>query len=66
MPREIALHGVYLPTVTLLFLISLAVVWGLDRLLAWVGLYRFVWHPALFRVSLFACLYGGAALYVYR
>ncbi|MNO10081.1 efflux system membrane protein [compost metagenome] len=66
MPREIALHGVYVPTVTLLFLICLVLVWGLDRLLAWVGVYRFVWHPPLFRVCLFACLYGGAALYVYR
>ncbi|CAD5108717.1 DUF1656 domain-containing protein [Zestomonas carbonaria] len=65
MPREIALHGVYLPTVTLLFLIALALTWGLDRLLAWVGLYRFTWHPSLFRVCLFACLYGGMALFVY-
>lgn len=65
MPREIALHGVYLPTVTLLFLIALGVTWGLDRVLAWIGLYRFTWHPALFRICLFVCLYGGMALFVH-
>ncbi len=62
MPREIAIHGVYMPTLTLLFVIAAALTWGLDRIFASVGLYRFTWHPALFRVSLFACL----SLTIYR
>ncbi|MBG4770178.1 DUF1656 domain-containing protein [Pseudomonas aeruginosa] len=66
MPREIAIHGVYMPTRTLLFVIAAALTWGLDRIFASVGLYRFTWHPALFRVSLFACLYGGLSLTIYR
>ncbi|ABR85255.1 MULTISPECIES: DUF1656 domain-containing protein [Pseudomonas] len=66
MPREIAIHGVYMPTLTLLFVIAAALTWGLDRIFASVGLYRFTWHPALFRVSLFACLYGGLSLTIYR
>ncbi|HBO1225049.1 DUF1656 domain-containing protein [Pseudomonas aeruginosa] len=66
MPREIAIHGVYMPTLTLLFVIAAALTWGLDRIFALVGLYRFTWHPALFRVSLFACLYGGLSLTIYR
>ena len=66
MPREIAIHGVYMPTLTLLFVIAAALTWGLDRICASVGLYRFTWHPALFRVSLFACLYGGLSLTIYR
>ncbi|MBG5278237.1 DUF1656 domain-containing protein [Pseudomonas aeruginosa] len=66
MPREIAIHGVYMPTLTLLFVIAAALTWGLDRIFASVGLYRFTWHPALFRVSLFACLYGGLPLTIYR
>ncbi|WP_134629812.1 DUF1656 domain-containing protein [Pseudomonas aeruginosa] len=66
MPREIAIHGVYMPTLTLLFVIAAALTWGLDRIVASVGLYRFTWHPALFRVSLFACLYGGLSLTIYR
>lgn len=66
MPREIALQGVYLPSVTLLLPIAMLLTWGLDRQLTRFGLYERVWHPALFRVSLFACLYAGMALYVYR
>lgn len=66
MPREIAIHGVYMPTLTLLFVIAAALTWGLDRIFASVGLYRFTWNPALFRVSLFACLYGGLSLTIYR
>ena len=66
MPREIAIHGVYMQTLTLLFVIAAALTWGLDRIFASVGLYRFTWHPALFRVSLFACLYGGLSLTIYR
>ncbi|AVK20834.1 DUF1656 domain-containing protein [Pseudomonas aeruginosa] len=55
-----------MPTLTLLFVIAAALTWGLDRIFASVGLYRFTWHPALFRVSLFACLYGGLSLTIYR
>ncbi len=29
MPREIAIHGVYMPTLTLLFVIAAALTWGL-------------------------------------
>ncbi len=66
MPREIALFGVYVPSLTLLFLVTLAGGWALDRLAAWLGLYRQAWHPTLLRMSLFTCLYGLIALYVYR
>lgn len=31
MPREIAFHGVYMPTMTLMFLFALGLAWGLDR-----------------------------------
>jgi hypothetical protein len=66
MPREIALFGVYLPNLTLLFVITLAVGWGIDRLVAWSGLYRHAWHPTLLRASLFICLYGALTLCVYH
>jgi hypothetical protein len=62
MPREIAFHGVYMPTMTLMFLIA----WALDRCLSGFDLYRFFWHPALLRLSLFTCLFGALALTVYR
>ncbi|QLF92781.1 DUF1656 domain-containing protein [Pseudomonas sp. ABC1] len=66
MPREIALSGVYLPSLTLLLPLALLLTWGLDRLFARLGLYGFVWHPALLRTSLFGCLYAGMALFIYR
>ncbi|MBU9164205.1 MULTISPECIES: DUF1656 domain-containing protein [Burkholderia] len=36
--------------------------WIVDRVLARAGLYRRVWHPALFRVSAFVCVFCGVAL----
>ena len=66
MPREVAVLGVYIPSLTLLFLCALLLCWGLDRLLAWLGCYRHAWHPTLLRVSLFTCLYGALALCIYR
>ena len=66
MPREIAFHGIYMPTMTLMFLIAAGLAWGLDRFLAGFDLYRFFSHPALLRLSLFVCLFGALALTVYR
>ena len=34
MPREVALFGLYLPSLTLLFLLTLPLAWALDRLFA--------------------------------
>ncbi|WP_263262656.1 DUF1656 domain-containing protein [Pseudomonas sp. RIT-PI-S] len=66
MPREVAFHGVYLPVLTVLLLVAMALAWGLDRLLASLDLYRWFWHPALLRLSLFFCIFGALALAVYR
>lgn len=66
MPREIAVQGVYMPTLSLVFLLALVLAWVLDRVLSALDLYRLVWHPALLRLSLFACLFGALALALYR
>ncbi|KPB52741.1 MULTISPECIES: DUF1656 domain-containing protein [Pseudomonas syringae group] len=66
MPREIAFHGVYMPTLTLMFLLAMVLGWTLDRLLAGFDLYRYFWHPALLRLSLFVCIFGALALPLYR
>jgi hypothetical protein len=66
MPREIAFHGLYMPSVTVLFLVAMVLAWALDRLLSDFDLYRFFWHPALLRLSLFVCIFGAMALTVYR
>lgn len=65
-PRELAFHGVYVPTLSLIFVIALLLSWGIDTLLGTLDAYRFTWHPALFRVSLFASLFCGMALTLYR
>ena len=66
MPREIAFHGLYMPTMTLLFVLAAGLAWAFDRLFASLDVYRFFWHPALLRMSLFVCLFGAMALTVYR
>jgi protein AaeX len=66
MPREIALLDAYVPTILLLCMIGAAITWALDRILAWTGLYRVVWHPSLFRASLLVCVCGVLGLAVYR
>ena len=65
-PRELGLFDAYLPTLVLLCLIGTVITWLLDRLLGYTGLYRFVWHPSLFRASLLVCLCGGLGLAVYH
>ncbi|HEY3596501.1 MAG TPA: DUF1656 domain-containing protein [Paraburkholderia sp.] len=66
MPREIAVLDAYMPAIVLLFFVGAALTWLLDRMLGYTGLYRVVWHPSLFRVSLLVCICGGLGLAVYR
>jgi hypothetical protein len=58
---EISLDGLYLPPLLLLVLAALAVARVLNLALAKTGLYRFVWHPALFDLSLFVIVLGTLA-----
>ncbi|NCT66394.1 MAG: DUF1656 domain-containing protein [Rhodanobacteraceae bacterium] len=62
MPREIALFGALVPTLLVQFLLGLLLVWMLDGLAARHGLYRHVWNPALVRLALFVCIFGGFGL----
>ncbi|WP_133648082.1 DUF1656 domain-containing protein [Paraburkholderia flava] len=66
MPREIAVFDAYVPAVVLLFIAGAMLTWVLDRLVALTGVYRFVWHPSLFRASLLVCVCGLLGLAVYR
>lgn len=65
MPREIAVFGFYLPTLLPLFLLAALLQWLIDSALARLGVYTRVWHPALFRFSLFVCLFGALGLALY-
>ena len=66
MPRDIAVLDAYVPAIVLLFIAGAALTWVLDRVIAWTGLYRVVWHPSLFRASLLVCVCGVLGLAVYR
>lgn len=65
MPRELALGDALVPGVLLLFLGALALLWLLDWLAGRYGLYRFVWHPPLFRLAAFVCIFGAFALLLF-
>ncbi|MBW0450436.1 DUF1656 domain-containing protein [bacterium M00.F.Ca.ET.228.01.1.1] len=66
MPRDIAVFDAYVPAIVLLFIAGAALTWVLDRLIAYTGVYRVVWHPSLFRASLLVCVCGVLGLAVYR
>ncbi|MFT7774723.1 DUF1656 domain-containing protein [Roseateles sp.] len=51
--------GLYLPWLMPLAGLALLALWGARRLLAAAGLYRWVWHPALFDMALYLLLLYG-------
>ena len=53
---EASFYGLYLPWIMVLALAALLVLWGVRRLLAATGAYRWVWHPALFDMALYLLL----------
>jgi hypothetical protein len=56
---EIDLDGVFLSAVLISALIALALAFVLRRLLAFLGAYRLIWHPALFDTALFVILWAA-------
>lgn len=65
MPREISIGGVFMPGLLIWFVISFGLLLLIDLIIGRFGLYRFVWHPSLFRLALFVCLFGSVALLFY-
>ncbi len=60
---EVHFFGVQLPWLLLLAGGALACSWAARRLLATVGAYRWIWHPALFDLALYVLvLYALAYL----
>ncbi len=56
---EIGIGGVFIPALLVWATIALLLSILLRRLLAAFGLYRFVWHRALFDLALTVILLGG-------
>lgn len=65
MPREIAIGDALVPGLLVWFVISMGLLLLIDWVIGRFGLYRFVWHPALFRLALLVCIFGSAALLLY-
>jgi hypothetical protein len=63
--REFSVAGVYIPSLMVIFVLCVALTWLLDQIIARLGAYRFIWHPPLFRVSLFTCVLTVAGLALY-
>lgn len=66
MPHEVSFHGVLIPGLLAVFIGCLLLMVLLDLLVGRLGLYRHVWHPSLFRLALFVCLFGTAGLLLLR
>jgi len=64
MLREFALLDALVPTLFLAFLASIVCQALLDRIMGRCGVYRHVWHPPLFRLSIFVCIFCGCGLLV--
>jgi len=62
MTGEIALGGVYVPTLLLLALVALILAWAVTRLIGALGLYRFLAYRAAVDLSLFVLILGGLAI----
>ena len=53
---EASFYGLYVPWLMLLCGVTLGVQWGVHRALGALGVYRWVWHPALFDTALYVLL----------
>ncbi len=62
MHREFDFTGVLVPGILTLLVISAALWSVLDQVLVRYAIYRRVWHPPLFRLSLFLILFCVLAL----
>lgn len=65
MPREFALGDALVPGLLVWFVVSLGLLWLVDWVAGRFGLYRHVWHPPLFRLAVFVCLFGSVALLLF-
>jgi hypothetical protein len=62
MLRELAIFGTLAPSLLLYFLGAILLFVILDQVIAFFGIYRFLWHPALARFGIFLCLFSVLVL----
>ena len=61
MKYDLDLFGVIVPSLLLWSVLAYALARVVSKVLARAGLYRHVWHPALFDFALFICLVTSLA-----
>ena len=59
MKYQLDLFGVLIPSLLLWSVAAYALARLVSKLIARAGLYRRIWHPALFDFALFICLVGS-------
>ena len=64
MTGEIALGGIFIPTLLLLALVALVLAWVVTRLIGAAGLYRFLAYRAVVDLSIFVLILGGLTILV--
>lgn len=62
MKYDLDLFGVIVPSLLLWSVLAYVLARLISKVLARAGLYRHVWHPALFDFALFICLVTSLAL----
>jgi hypothetical protein len=63
---EIDLFGVYVAPISLMMVAAWLIAIGLRRVAVQFGLLRYVWHPALFTVSVYMIVLSSIVLIVAR
>ncbi len=66
MPREIDLFNAMVPSLLIIFAFSIVFFLILDKLTAEFDIDRYIWHPALFRTSLFCCFFCVIGIWWYK
>jgi len=59
MKGEFEIEGVFLTSAVATAVIAVAIVWLMKKLIGRTGLYRHIWHPALFEFALFILLWAA-------
>ncbi|CCE00202.1 DUF1656 domain-containing protein [Bradyrhizobium sp. STM 3809] len=59
MRHDIDIAGVLVPSLLLWLVVAYGCVALLRALLRRLGVYRLVWHPALFDFAMYVCVLGG-------
>jgi len=62
MRYQLDLFGVIVPSVLLWGVLAYVLARAVSRLMGRIGLYRHVWHPALFDFALYVCIVASLVI----